>query len=196
MRGSQPVRKNGCQIVDIRSPTSFGAGHIPGSISIWREGLPAVYGMVPQLRNTDYVIVDDFNLDLDTVHAILSGSVMIILQGILSGGFPAWTKAAQELPVPTCSVQQLRELLEQEIPFILDVRDMKNWRSVGHITAAHHRYIGELPGIDEIPKDEPSSSIAMQATRGVLQQASFALTTFHNLTNVSGGYDRMETGRI
>ena len=76
--------------------------------------------------------------------------------GVLSGGFPAWTKGAQELQtVPTCSVQQLKDLLEKEHPFILDVRDIKNWRAVGHIHGAHHIYIGELPRhLDEIPRDE------------------------------------------
>jgi len=50
----------------IRSPTSFGAGHIPGSISIWREGLPVFMGWVLDYQRP-IVIVDDFNLDLDRV---------------------------------------------------------------------------------------------------------------------------------
>ncbi|MCK9308476.1 MAG: MBL fold metallo-hydrolase, partial [Methanoculleus sp.] len=32
------------QIVDIRSPTSFAGGHIPGTLSIWRQGLPLYMG--------------------------------------------------------------------------------------------------------------------------------------------------------
>ena len=114
-------RKAGCQIIDIRSPTSFGAGHIPGSISIWREGLPAFMGwFLDYLR--PIIIVDDFNLELDRVlrHFIRLGYDSIA--GIVSGGFPAWTKAAQDIgTVPTCSVQQLKERLDKEQPFILDV---------------------------------------------------------------------------
>jgi len=54
------LRKSGCQVIDIRSPTSFAAGHIPHSLSIWRDGLPSFMGW-----SLDYneliVVVDDFN---------------------------------------------------------------------------------------------------------------------------------------
>ena len=45
----------GAQILDTRSPCSFGSGHIGGSLSVWREGLPAFMGfsliMTPQLSS-------------------------------------------------------------------------------------------------------------------------------------------------
>jgi hydroxyacylglutathione hydrolase len=182
------LRKSGCQIVDIRSPTSFGAGHIPGSISIWREGLAAFIGWFLDYQRP-IVIVDDFNLELDRVvrHFIRLGYDNVA--GVLSGGFPAWTKAAQDIgTVPTCSVQQLKERLDQENPFILDVRDIKNWRAVGHIHDAHHIYIGELPQhINEIPKNEPIVVCCDAGYKGSLAASSLALHQYHNLTNVLGG---------
>jgi hydroxyacylglutathione hydrolase len=182
------LRKSGCQVIDIRSPTSFGAGHIPGSISIWREGLPAFIGWFLDYSRP-IVIVDDFNLDLDQVirHFIRLGYDNVA--GVLSGGFPAWTKAAQEIrTVPTCSVQQLRVVLEKEQPFLLDVRDIKNWRAVGHIHGAHHIYIGELPRhLDEIPKDEHIVIYCDAGYKGSL--GASLLLNHHNfdLTNVLGG---------
>jgi hydroxyacylglutathione hydrolase len=182
------LRKSGCQIVDIRSPTSFGAGHIPGSISIWREGLAAFIGWFLDYQRP-IVIVDDFNLELDRVvrHFIRLGYDNVA--GVLSGGFPAWTKAAQDIgTVPTCSVQQLKERLDQENPFILDVRDIKNWRAVGHIHDAHHIYIGELPQhINEIPKNEPIVVCCDAGYKGSLAASILALHQYHNLTNVLGG---------
>ena len=67
-------RKSGCQIIDIRSPTSFGAGHVPGSISLWREGLPSFMGWFFDYQRP-IIVVDDFNLELDKVllHFIRSG---------------------------------------------------------------------------------------------------------------------------
>jgi len=182
------LRKSGCQIVDIRSPTSFGAGHIPGSISIWREGLPAFMGWFLDYQRP-IVIVDDFNLDLDPVvrHFIRLGYDTIA--GILSGGFPAWTKAAQDIgTVPTCSVQQLKDRLEKEHPFILDVRDIKNWRAVGHIPGAHHIYIGELPHhLDQIPKNEHLVVYCDAGYKGSLAASILALHQFPTMTNVLGG---------
>ncbi len=181
-------RKSGCQIIDIRSPTSFGAGHIPGSISIWREGIPAFMGWFLDYQRP-IIIIDDFNLDLDLVlrHFIRLGYDSVA--GMLSGGFPAWTKAAQEIGiVATCSVKQLKERLDEEKPFILDVRDIKNWNAVGHIRGAHHVYIGELPQhLDEIPKNEPVVVYCDAGYKGSLAASILAIHQFHGVTNVLGG---------
>jgi hydroxyacylglutathione hydrolase len=182
------LRKSGCQILDIRSPTSFGAGHIPGSVSIWRDGLPAFMGWFLDYQRP-VVIVDDFNLDLDRVvrHFIRLG--YDTLAGVLSGGFPAWTKAAQDIgTVQTCSVRQLKERLDKENPFILDVRDIKNWRAAGHIPGAHHLYVGELPHhLDEIPRNEPIVVCCDAGYKGSLAASILSIHQYDDVTNVLGG---------
>ena len=188
------LRKAGCQIVDIRSPTSFGAGHIPGSISIWRKGLPAFIGWFLDFQRP-VVIIDDFNVDLEPVlcHFIRQGYDSIA--GILSGGFPMWTKAAQEIgTISTCSVQQLKERLEKEDPFILDVRDIKNRRAVGHIRDDHHIYVGEVPQhLDEIPKNKPIVVYCDAGFKGSLASSILALNKYHPVTNVLGGMTAWKT---
>ena len=182
------LRASGSQILDIRSPTSFGAGHIPGSISIWCEGLPAFMGWVLNYE-LPIVIVDDFNLSLDTVqrHFIRLGYDNV--SGYLSGGFPLWTKDAQDIQtLATCSVQQLKERLRDESPFLLDVRDIKNWNSVGHIKNAHHRYVGELSShLEEIPRDKPIVIYCDAGYKGSLAGSILALHNYRDLTNVLGG---------
>lgn len=182
------LRESGCQLVDIRSPTSFGGGHVPGSLSIWREGLPSFMGWFLDYRRP-IVIVDDFNVDLEPVvsHFIRQGYDS--LAGVLSGGFPHWTKAAQDIgTVPTCSVRQLKELMEKEKLFILDVRDIRNWRAVGHIRGARQIYIGELPQhLDEIPKNEPIVVYCDSGFKGSLAASILALHQYHSVTNVLGG---------
>jgi len=182
------LRTSGCQILDIRSPTSFGAGHIPGSISCWREGLPAFMGWVLNYE-LPIVVVDDFNLSLDTVHRHLIRLGYDNVAGYLAGGFPLWTKAAQEIStLPTCSVQQLKERLQTESLFLLDVRDSKNWNTVGHIQNAHHRYVGELSfHLDEIPRDKPLVIYCDAGYKGSLAASILALHNYRNMTNVLGG---------
>jgi hydroxyacylglutathione hydrolase len=181
-------RKSGCQIVDIRSPTSFGGGHIPGSLSIWREGLPSFMGWFLDYERP-VIIVDDFNLDLDPVLCYFIRLGYDRIAGVLSGGFPLWTKAAQDIgTIPTCSVRQLKERLEKENPFILDVRDIKNWRAVGHIPGAYQLYIGELPQhLDEIPKNEPVVVYCDAGFKGSLAASILAIHRYHAVTNVLGG---------
>jgi len=108
---------------------------------------------------------------------------------VLLGGFPAWTKAAQDIAtIPTFSVQELKRRLETESPFLLDVRDMKNWRNVGHIRGARHIYIGELPGhISEIPENEPVVICCDAGYKGGLGASILARHNYRNVTNVLGG---------
>ena len=114
---------------------------------------------------------------------------MIPLPAVLSGGFPLWTKAAQDIgTIPTCSVQQLKERLGKEEPFLLDVRDIKNWNEVGHIPGAHQIYIGELPQhLDEIPKNEPIVVYCDAGYKGSLAASILAIHQYHQVTNVLGG---------
>jgi hydroxyacylglutathione hydrolase len=178
----------GSQILDIRSPTSFGAGHIPGSISIWRDGVSAFVGWVFDYERP-IIMVDDFNLSLDTVHHQLIRLGYDNVAGYLAGGFSQWTKAAQEIvTLPTCSVQQLEKHLRTESPFLLDVRDIRNWNSVGHIPHAHHRYVGELPShLDEIPRDQPLMIYCDAGYKGSLAASILAQNNYRDLTNVLGG---------
>lgn len=182
------IRKEGCQIVDIRSPTSFGAGHIPGSISIWREGISSFAGWFLDYE-TPIVLVDDFNQNLDPVFRQFIRLGYDNLAGVLLGGYPAWTKNALEIAViPTCSVQELKSRLEKESPYLLDVRDIKNWRAVGHIREAHHVYIGDLPlHISDIPRNEPVVICCDAGYKGSLGASILARDQYHNVTNVLGG---------
>jgi hydroxyacylglutathione hydrolase len=179
---------SGVQILDIRSPTSFGAGHIPGSISVWREGIPAFIGWFLNYEKP-IIIIDDFNLSLDAVHRHFIRLGYDNITGYLAGGFPAWTKAAQQIAViPTCSVHQLKTRLETESPYLLDVRDNKNWNAIGHIPRAHHRYIGELPDhLNEIPKNEPVVIYCDAGYKGSLGASILARHHYTNVTNLLGG---------
>jgi hydroxyacylglutathione hydrolase len=182
------LREQQCQILDIRSPTSFGAGHIPGSISIWRDGISAFAGWFFDYQKP-IVLIDDFNCDLEIVFRQMIRLGYDNIRGYLAGGFPAWFKSAQETgTIPTCTVQQLNEVLMTESPYLLDVRDIKNWRSVGHIKGAHHRYIGELPGhMDEIPRDKPVFVYCDAGYKGGLASSLLRRKQYRNITNVLGG---------
>ena len=182
------LRTQGCQILDIRAPTSFAAGHIPGSLSIWRDGVPAFIGWFLDYEHP-VVIVDDFNTGLETVlrHLIRQGYDRIA--GYLAGGFPQWSKTAQETGAfVTCTVQELERRIAQESPFLLDVRDIRNRDRVGHICGAHHIYVGELlHHLDEIPRNEPIVVYCDAGFKGSLAASVLAMHRYRDITNVLGG---------
>jgi len=182
------LMRSGARILDIRSPTSFAAGHIPGSLSIWREGIPAFAGWFLSYEKP-IILVDDFNIGFDPIFLQLVRLGYDNVTGYLAGGFPAWFRGAEEIAtIQTCSVQQLRARLENETPFILDVRDVKNYRSVGRIRGAHHSYVGELPHhLGEIPKNEPLVVCCDSGYKGSLAASLLAQEGFHDITNILGG---------
>ena len=105
---------SGCQIADIRSPTAFAAGHIPGSLSIWRDGIASFAGWFLDYGHP-VVLVDDFSLDLQPVLRQFVRMGYDATAGWLAGGFPAWFRAAQPVGMTgTCTVQVLRERLARE----------------------------------------------------------------------------------
>ncbi len=178
----------GCQILDIRGPTAFAAGHIPGSISIWREGISAFAGWILSY-DRPILIIDDFNQDIDDVVQQLIRLGYDNIAGILNGGFPAWTRAAGNIgTVQTCSVWQLKDILATEHVFLLDVRDSKNRNNYGYITGSHHIYAGELAGrVTEIPRDIPVYIYCDSGYKGSLAASILALHDYPAITNVLGG---------
>ena len=179
---------SGCQIVDIRFPTAFAAGHIPGSLSLWRDGIASFAGWFLDYERP-LVLVDDFTCDQDTVLRQFMRMGYDNTPGWLAGGFPAWFKAAQ--PVATtgaCTVQDLRERLTRETPFLLDVRDRKNREHVGHIPGSYHVYVGELPWhLGEIPKEHPVVIYCDSGFKGSLAASVLAIHGFADVTNLLGG---------
>ena len=52
------------QVIDVRDPTAFAGGHIPKTLNIWKDGLPAYAGW---FLNYDepIIIIDDNNSNID-----------------------------------------------------------------------------------------------------------------------------------
>ena len=146
---------NDAQILDVRKPTSFGGGHIPGSLHIWREGVPAFAGWFLNYQDP-IILVDDHGLALDEVRMALVRLGFDNLYGYLSGGFPRWyLHAEQVFAINLWTVQALRERQFDGSFYLLDVRKMDD-RKKGYIEGSHHIYVGEVPEkIDEISRNMP-----------------------------------------
>jgi hydroxyacylglutathione hydrolase len=181
---------SGAQILDIRAPTSFAGGHIPGSLCIWREGLPAFMGWFLNYDDPIFII-DDFNLEpLPVVgHFVRLGYENI--SGYLAGGFPAWMKSGAEIAGQQAwPVHALKELLDSGPGdhYLVDVRDIHNRQKVGHIDGDHHIYVGELPGrIGEVPKDADVFIYCDTGFKGCLAGSILQRAGYRSVTNILGG---------
>lgn len=176
------------QVVDIRSPTSFAGGFVPGSLSIWKEGLPAFMGWFLNYQDP-IVLVDDFNCELPAVSRHFMRLGYDNLAGYLAGGFPAWFKSAAPVArIAAWSVQELEQELGRSDLFLLDVRAVEDVIELGVIPGAHHIYIGELPGrISEVPRDSPVLVYCDGGYKGSLGASILARNGYTNVANLLGG---------
>ena len=179
------VKNARAQIVDVRNPHSFAGAHIPGSYSIWEEGLPLFAGWVLNYEDP-IIIVDENNLQLPEIVRCLIRIGYDNISGYLAGGFSTWYKSAQPIEkVNTWSVHELKENLKEDI-HILDVREYNHWKQ-GHIRGAHHIYVGELPDhLDEIPQ----KPIVVYCDSGLKTSIATSILQMHGyntVTNVLGG---------
>ncbi len=176
------------QIVDIRAPTSFASGHIPGSLSIWKEGIPAFAGWILSY-NEPILLVDDFNCGLTEVSRHFVRLGFDTLKGYLAGGFPAYFKSGSPIGrIEAWSVHDLAEKLKEEDIFLLDVRDSENVRRFGRIPGAHHIYIGDIPDrFREVPRDRLVVIYCDAGFKGSLGASILARNGYQRLANVIGG---------
>jgi hydroxyacylglutathione hydrolase len=176
------------QIVDIRAPTSFASGHIPGSLSIWKEGIPAFAGWILSY-NEPILLVDDFNCGLTEVSRHFVRLGFDTLKGYLAGGFPAYFKSGSPIGrIEAWSVHDLAEKLKEEDIFLLDVRDSENVRRFGRIPGAYHIYIGEIPDrFREVPRDRLVVIYCDAGFKGSLGASILARNGYQRLANVIGG---------
>jgi len=187
-REIRPLADQKAQIVDIRSPTSFAGGHIPGSINIWRAGLPLFMGYFLNYEDP-ITLVDDFNLSLDHVvrHFVRLGYDNIA--GYLAGGFPAWFKQGERIErTGIWSPGDLMEHLDDPSISILDVRNINHWNEKGHIRGSHHIYVGHLEEhLNEIPEDKQIVVYCDAGFKGSLAASILQKHGFQDVTNLLGG---------
>jgi len=176
------------QVVDIRSPTSFAGGHIPGTINIWRKGLPLYMGYYLNYEDP-IVLVDDFNLDMDRVvrHFVRLGYDNVA--GYLSGGFPAWFKQGEEIErTGTWSSSDLAEHLDDPPVWVLDVRNVNHREEDGHIAGSHHIYVGQLEEhLAEIPEEKQIVVHCDAGFKGSLAASILQKHGFRHVINLLGG---------
>lgn len=145
---------DGAQVVDVRSPTSYGGAHIPDTLSIWKTGLPVYAGWMLNYDDP-IVIVDEEGHSIDEVRKFLVRLGYDDIYGYLGGGFSSWYLQAQPIKkLKLWSVHKLKERQFDNSIFILDVRKITDWVK-GYIEGAHHIYLGHVRDrLDEIPQDK------------------------------------------
>jgi glyoxylase-like metal-dependent hydrolase (beta-lactamase superfamily II)/rhodanese-related sulfurtransferase len=128
----------GAQVLDVRSPAAFAAGHVPGALSITLRPVFATWLGWLADPTRRILVVRDAGQDPDEIvwQALKVGYEH--LAGELAGGITAWTRAGH--PVATVALIPAREAGRQTV---LDIRQDGEY-AAGHVPGAVHVELGAL----------------------------------------------------
>ncbi|WP_299931627.1 MBL fold metallo-hydrolase [uncultured Nocardioides sp.] len=187
----------GAQVVDVRPLADFGAGHVPGSVSIPLRPVFATW--LGWLIDADEPIVVVRNPDQDPAEIIWQARKVGYdqLAGELDGGLDAWTAADR----PTGSIPVAGpEVLDGAR--VLDIRQGGEYQA-GHVPGADSIELGALTAHAIDLPDEPLVVMCGHGERAMGAASLLARAGHQHVTVLAGGPDDwadttgapLETGR-
>jgi rhodanese-related sulfurtransferase/glyoxylase-like metal-dependent hydrolase (beta-lactamase superfamily II) len=131
------LQASGAEVVDVRPATDFGAGHVPGSLSIPLR--PAFVTWLGWLVDSGTPVVVVLGSDQEAAEVLWqSRKIGADLVGELDGGVAAWQASGR--PTGRIPILEPRELAGRSV---LDVRQSDEFEA-GHLTGARHLELGEV----------------------------------------------------
>ena len=184
-------------VLDVRPPEQFAAGHVPGSISIALSGQFASWaGTILGLKSQP-ALVGETDAQVEEASLRLARVGIEDVRGYLAGGIAAWQKAG--LPLATTqqiSVQELEQESRKSGTRILDVRRPGEWEA-GHIAAAAHHALDDFPR--QLPDLAASQPVAVHCKSGYRSMIACSLLEragYRDVINVVGGFDAWQAAKL
>lgn len=175
-------------VIDTRLPAAFGGGHIPGSYSIWLDGLPVFGGWIADDKVPVYLVLERPD-DLEEACLHLQRIGVDNIRGVLAGGFEGWRDAGLEIVMSgTLSVHSAA--LQRKRTTILDVREITEFEE-GHIRGSRHAYVGFIPELGtigrQLDRKQPLAVTCSVGHRASLAVSMLLRMGFTNVFNLLGG---------
>ncbi|MGM9988082.1 MAG: rhodanese-like domain-containing protein [Bacillaceae bacterium] len=182
-------------IIDTRLAVEFAKGHLEGNINIpFNKSFTNWAGWFVSYDQEMILIIEEEQgeqirkalaaIGLDNVKAIVPPTVILSSDNL---------ETADEI-----TVHQLKELLNNEDYYLIDVRNLTEYEA-GNIEGAHHIMLGTIPNrLNEIPTDKTLLMQCQSGARSAMALSILQAKGYKNIKNVKGGYlawkrDRLET---
>jgi glyoxylase-like metal-dependent hydrolase (beta-lactamase superfamily II)/rhodanese-related sulfurtransferase len=184
------LQRDGSLVLDVRSATEFGAGHIPGALNVGLGGQFASWAGILIEPARKIVLVAEEEGKVGEALMRLARVGLESVEGYLRGGMDAWREAGFKIStVPQISVEELHRRIDSgEDLQILDVRRPAEYES-GHVPGARSASLAELRE-DALEELDPSRPLAVICAGGYRSSAATSLLAprgFTRLFNVAGG---------
>jgi hydroxyacylglutathione hydrolase len=174
-------------LVDTRMPTAFAGGHIPGSLSIFLEGMSVFPGWLVDLEKPVWLVTERPE-DAQAAALYLARIGFDRVEGYLCGGFEKWQNRGLPIGhVGALSVDGLKLMLDAEMIRVIDVREPDEWAD-GIVPGAEPIFFGVLKDhLPAGPKDAPLAVMCSVGRRGSMGASILRRAGFTNVYNVLGG---------
>ncbi|HEX4595865.1 MAG TPA: MBL fold metallo-hydrolase [Bryobacteraceae bacterium] len=182
----------GAIILDTRSPSDFGAAHIPRSIQIGLAGQYASWAAIVLGLDQEIVLVSEDRQKAAEARLRLTRVGIENVTGYVEDGIAGWSRAG--LPIEQTSqvsVKQLHDLtLENPNSVqVLDVRRASEWQG-GHVEHARHKPLDHLAStLEDLDKSKPVAVYCKGGYRSAIAASLLQRAGFEQVMNVTGGFD-------
>ena len=175
-------------VIDTRTELACGAAHVPGSLSIWQEGLPSFAGWFIPYGTPLFLVTE--GEDPTTEVRFLARLGYDRIEGHLAGGMLAWHMAGLESEnTSMIPVQALCSDLDKgNGQWLLDVRSDDELKKEGRIPDAHHIHITQLPQQwSLVPRNRPVYIFCGSGLRSSVAASLLMREGWKDLVVVLGG---------
>jgi glyoxylase-like metal-dependent hydrolase (beta-lactamase superfamily II)/rhodanese-related sulfurtransferase len=179
----------GATILDVRTNTEFGAGHVPGALNIGLGGQFASWAGQLIKFDAPIVVVADDETKVDESVMRLARVGIENVQGFLAGGMDAWRRAGLGVSmIAQISVDDLSELLNSQKDLqVIDVRQPGEYDG-GHVPSAVNAPLARVGArATEFDRDRRTAVICAGGFRSSAATSVLERLGFKNLLNVLGG---------
>ncbi|QYZ78207.1 MBL fold metallo-hydrolase [Methanofollis formosanus] len=185
----------GATLVDLRGPSAFAGGHVPGSLNIWQTGISAYLGYYAGY-DRPIILIDDAAPAPRNAETQARRLGFDTIDGYLGGGMRAWYRSGR--PIGRCGTCSVHEVdLAAEGQFVLDVRETATRLAVGAIPGSHSIPVEEIAGrIREVPRFKKILVYCNTGYKGSLAASVLLRNGYQDVTNILGGMSAwIEAGR-
>jgi rhodanese-related sulfurtransferase len=179
----------GAQIVDVRSSAAFGAGHVPGSVSIGLSGQFASWAGTLLDAQREIVIVAEDAAGVVEAAMRLARVGLERVTGYLAGGVASWHAAGGLVgTIPQWPVDELRAQREEEPRLeVLDVRRPGEY-AAGRVPGARHIALDRLESeCGTLDRSRPLAVVCGSGYRSSTACSLLRRKGWTDLRNVAGG---------
>ncbi|MBP2145296.1 hydroxyacylglutathione hydrolase [Methanofollis sp. W23] len=185
----------GATLVDLRGPSAFAGGHVPGSLNIWQAGVSAYLGYYARYDRA-VIFIDDVARAPRAAATQARRLGFDAIDGYLAGGMRAWYQSGRPIGrCKTCSVHEVDP--DAEGQFIIDVRDRPTRLSIGAVPGSHSIPVEEIARrIREVPRHTAILAYCNTGFKGSLAASILLRDGYQDVTNILGGMNAwINTGR-